>query len=127
MLRYGYLILIAFFIDGLQALISLAFLGIGGAPFSIPVIGTAVGATTLPIGIAIGFAVNFTISVTVGTGLIMLLAFNGMFHPTRVIPAYLGETAPGFANLPVWTGLVLWSLHKKNKKEKLEKLHEAIA
>lgn len=127
MLRYGYLILIALFIDGLQALISLAFVGIGVAPSAIPFVGSAVSAATLPLGIALGFAVNFTISVTVGTGLIMLLAFNGMFHPARIIPAYLSEAAPGFANLPVWTGLVVWSLYKKNKKEKLEKLHEAIA
>lgn len=160
MIRGFLCIVLALFIDGLQAMVSLAFAviganlgtvggataGAGAANWFCPsfatsaciwvggfvggVAGTslnpALAAVGVPLGIALGFAVNFTLSVTLGTGLVMLLAFSGMFHPARVIPAYLGEIIPGLNNIPAWTGLVLYSLYKKSKEERFKKLHEAI-
>lgn len=85
-------------------------LGAVGSPF-----GTVIGP-------ALGVIVNFALSATLGTGLVFLLAMNGMFYPWRVFPAYLGELLPAINNLPTWTALVLMCLFKKETKEIVHKV-----
>lgn len=140
-------ILIALFIDGLQACVSLGLFfiaanagtvagGTGGCiagHLAFGEIGCWVGGIALgafgtfgnaaaapfliPVGIALGFAVNFCLSATLGAGLVFLLWLNGMFYPQYVFGGGLAELLPGLDNLPAWTLMVALSLMRKNAEE----------
>lgn len=116
-----WLIPFALFIDGLQAALSMAFVGlatpVAGALQLIPGVGTLAGAAVGVFGIVMGFAVNLALSASMGVGLVFAMAFCGLFT-LRIFPAFIGEIVPGFSNLPVWTGVVVWALFKKYKDDK---------
>ncbi len=117
MLKGAGLLLFALFIDGLQAMISLALFGVISGVSIIPVVGTIVGAVAGPIGLALGMAISVCLSITMGGGLIAALAFNGMFYPSKIIPAFF-ELVPGLNNGPVWTFVVLrcmWQHAREHK------------
>lgn len=112
-MRGALLIVVALFIDGLQAALSLMFFVLGASLTLIPFAGVA-GA---PIGVGFGVAVNFCLSATLGTGLIMLLIFNKMFYPRYVLPGGISEIFPGFSLVPTWTAIVILSILRKKKEE----------
>lgn len=140
-------ILIALFIDGLQACISLGLFFIastagttggaaagciagsqlagtigcwlGGALLGVfGTLGNAFAAPVLiPIGIALGFAINMCLSATLGSGLIFLMWLNGIFYPRYALGGGMTELVPGFDNLPAWTLMVILSLSRKKAEE----------
>lgn len=117
MLKGAGLLLFALFIDGLQAMISLALVGALSGVALIPFIGIAIGAIAGPIGMLLGAVMSICISITMGGGLIAALAFSGMFYPSKIIPA-LFELVPGLNTGPVWTFIVIrcmWEHARKNK------------
>lgn len=116
MLKGAGLLLFALFIDGLQAMISLALAGVLSGVSLIPFIGVFIGATAGPIGIVLGTAVSICLSITMGGGLIAALAFNGMFYPQKLVPAFF-ELVPGLNNGPVWTVVVVRCMMQNYKDE----------
>jgi hypothetical protein len=85
---YIALMLYAVFITGLADGLELAFAAISG------------------IGIVIGLAVSFCINITMGSGLVLLLANNKMFHPKYGPFGIVVSAIPGLNSLPVWIALV---------------------
>ncbi|MBP7770508.1 MAG: hypothetical protein KA066_01190 [Candidatus Pacebacteria bacterium] len=116
MLKGAGLLLFALFIDGLQAMISLTLFGVLSGVSLIPFIGVAISATAGPIGVILGTVVSICISITMGGGLIAALALNGMFYPSKLIPAF-AELIPGLNNGPLWTVVVVRSMMQKYKEE----------
>ncbi len=116
MLKGAGLLLFALFIDGLQAMISLTLFGVLSGVSLIPFIGVAISATSGPIGVVLGTVVSICISITMGGGLIAALALNGMFYPSKLIPAF-AELIPGLNNGPLWTVVVMRSMMQKYKEE----------
>ncbi len=116
MLKGAGFLLFALFIDGLQAMLSLALMGVLAGVSLIPFIGIAIGATAGPIGIVLGTAISICLSITMGGGLIAALAFNGMFYPSKMLPAF-AELVPGVSNAPVWTIVVVRCMMQKYKEE----------
>lgn len=116
MLKGAGLLLFALFIDGLQAMISLALFGVLSSVSLIPFVGVALGATAGPIGAILGTAVSICLSITMGGGLIAALAFNGMYYPSKLMPAF-AELIPGLNNGPLWTVVVVRSMMQKYKEE----------
>lgn len=117
------LIVVALFIDGLQAAMSLMFFVLGASLTLIPFAGVA-GA---PIGVGLGVAINFCLSATLGTGLIMLLIFNKMFYPRYVLPGGITEIFPGFSLVPTWTAIVILSILRKKKEELTHAAPQAVS
>ncbi len=116
MLKGAGFLLFALFIDGLQAMLSLALTGVLAGVSLIPFIGQAVGAAAGPIGLVLGAAISICLSITMGGGLIAALALNGMFYPNKIIPAF-AELMPGINNGPVWTIVVVRCMMQKYKEE----------
>jgi hypothetical protein len=74
------------------------------------------GIVLLPLGI-MGGVIDTALSITIGSALLMLLAFEGMFYPSIAIKGFLGETIPLINYLPCWTFVVLKSMSEKKKRE----------
>jgi hypothetical protein len=139
-------IMLALFIDGIQAAVSAslaliaAFPGtVGGAAagcavgngffgswgctiggFIFGLLGTSLDVlapVTEPIGLAIGFAVSICLSMTFGAGLIMLLLLNGMYYPKFLLPGGIAELIPGFDLIPSWTAMTILCVLQKSKEE----------
>ena len=71
------------------------------------------------IGIVIGIPLDWVINVTMGSGLVLLLAQNDMFHP-KLGPASLVVSAlPVINTLPIWLGLVIAGILHKTAAEKM--------
>jgi hypothetical protein len=86
------------------------------------IVGTFANPALAPVGIVLGFVFNFLIALAFGSGLVLIMGLMGLLngrHAWRVVPAYFGEVAPAFNNLPVWTGLVIWCVYKANKKDRV--------
>ena len=103
----------ALFIDGLQAMLSLALLGVVTGISLIP------GAVFVaqPVGLVLGAVISLCLSITMGGALMVALALNGMFFWNKVIPAF-AELIPGISNGPVWTFVVIrcmWQHARENK------------
>lgn len=107
------LLVFALFIDGLQALISLALFGVVSGVSIIPFVAVAAG----PIGAVLGYAISVCLSISMGGALLVALAMNGLFYPTKLLPAF-AELLPGINNGPVWTVVVVRSLMQKRKEER---------
>jgi hypothetical protein len=127
------LLLVALFIDGLQAALSwgiatiAAFpgtaaggvLGCAGGQAVAGQIGCAIGGTvfgilgttgnallapvTIPIGIGIGLALNTTLSIVLGYGFLFSLLFIFGLKPYKRIWWSGAEMIPGINNIPCWT------------------------
>lgn len=134
-------ILLGLFIDGFQAFMSFALLGIASIPGpiggcllgskvagqlgclvlggigSIPIVNGFFASATIPIGIAMGIAVSFCLSVTLGTFMVSLMAFNGILYPKYLIWGG-GELIPGLDIIPFWTLLAILCALKKKSEEK---------
>ncbi len=141
------LIMLALFIDGIQAAVSasLALIaafpgtvggaaagcaaasatlgswacGIGGLIFGL--LGTTLDAAavvTEPVGLMLGFAISICLSVTLGAGLIMLLILCNMFYPKYLLPGGVAELMPGFDLIPGWTAMTIMCVLQKVKDEK---------
>lgn len=111
------LLVFALFIDGLQAMLFLAITGILSGVSLIPVVGVFIGTAAGPVGMLFGAVISMCISITMGGGLITALAFNGMFYPGKIIPAF-AELIPGINSGPVWTFVVLrcmWAHAREHK------------
>ena len=140
------LIMVALFIDGLQAAISAAlaivaaFPGtVGGAAagcaagasvagslgcalggFIVGILGSALDVAapfTEPIGIMLGFAISVCLSFTLGAGLIMLLILAGMYYPKFMLGGGVAELIPGFDIIPGWTAMTILCVLKKSKEQ----------
>ena len=119
-LQYIFLIFFALFITGLADGVEVGMAGIGVAPSVIPVIGVVIAGVTEPIGILMGIAASWSINITMGAGLLMLLAYNGMFGPAYwryITPGFIGETIPGINSLPFWVVIVILCIMKKTSEE----------
>lgn len=110
------------FIDGLQAMLSLALAGlvsgIGGA---------LTAGIAIPLGIVLGFVVNATISLSFGGAFLLALGVEGMFYPGYVFRTFFGEATPGINNLPLWTTLAVLSVIRKSGEEKGGSMLSSIA
>ncbi len=94
-----------FFLGGLAG-----FVGSFANPFLAPF--------TIPLGIAAGFAINVCLSATLGSGLIFLLATNGMWYPDLIFGGGIVELIPGLDDLPGWTVMAGLCILRKKAKEK---------
>jgi hypothetical protein len=141
MVKYIFFILIALLIDGLQFFLDLAFTAIGavsgtlggaaaGAYVCSPAgatvqslcaaaggfLGTftnpALAAIMVPLCAFLGFVIGVVISLTIGSGLIFLLAYNGMYYPKPMGIGFITEIMPGFDMLPGWTTMVVICVFK---------------
>ncbi len=151
LVRNTMFVLIALFIDGLQAAISwgiaviAAFPGTaaGGAAgcaagdyvageigcavggFVLGLLGTTGNALlapfTIPIGIGIGFAVSTTLSIVLGWAFLVPLMFFFGIRPQRQLPWGLGEVIPGINNVPFWTFLTIATLLSNARSTKPKK------
>ncbi len=150
------LIVFALFIDGLQAMLSLAFLAlqavtpIGGGVAGIGagfawcwnssegiwalfttaqcmLAGGIVGAGASFFAIPLAAVIDFGISLTFGGALIFFLAWSGMFYPGSVLAAFGAEAVPGVNILPGWTLLVVRCMYKKRAEEGRGGLSSALA
>ena len=115
MTRYMPLILLALFIDGLQALLSVGFFTMG-AGISAATLGAA-AVVAVPVGIGLGFLTDVCVSVTFGAGLLFLLKYNDMFYPAYAFGGGLGELIPGLDILPGWTAMTVLSAIRKSREE----------
>lgn len=114
------IIVLALFLDGLQAGISLAFTGIFASLGVIPVIGTGL----FPLGIALGFVVSTCLSLTLGVGLGVVMKHADIFYPKYFIPGSIGEIIPGISVIPAWTSIVIASILRKNRDERVAIIEE---
>lgn len=137
-------IMLALFIDGVQAAISTSLAVITAFPGTIGggaagclagnyiagsvgcfVLGLAGGlfgtlldaaaVVTEPVGIVLGFAVTICFSCTFGVALVFLLGMNGMFYPKYVFSGGITEVLPGFSIIPGWTAMTILCVLKKSK------------
>jgi hypothetical protein len=142
-------ILIALFIDGLQAAVSwgvamiTAFPGtIGGGAIGciagnqvagqlgcwvgggiLAVFGSAANVlapATIPVGIAIGIAVAMCISIVFGWGFLVPLMFFFGLRPGRRLAWGLGEMIPGINNVPFWTFTTVVAIWKRGVQKGVE-------
>lgn len=147
MIKYVPFVLFALCIDGLQALMSFAFLAMGSAmtaatPIGGAIIGCTIGAATAtgvvatatncvkgaligavaspagaPLGIAIGMGVNICISLTFGVMLVLALAYCGMFYPGKLAGGMFFEIIPGLDAIPGWTTMTITCVLQKMKED----------
>lgn len=138
-------IVLALFVDGVQAAITASVAVIAAFPGTVGggALGCAAGAAlgtwgcavggfvlgilgsatdvaavvTEPIGLIIGFAISICLSATLGAGLITLLIFNNMYYPKWILPSGIAEFVPGFDLIPGWTAMVILCLVQKKKDE----------
>lgn len=122
-MRYWVVILLGLGIDGMQALISLGLTGLGSAATA-ATFGLA-GPVVLPLTTVIGFVVAITISATFGSGLLLVLAHNGMFYPKFAFSGGATELMPGIDIIPAWTLTAILSVAQKVKDEKKKELATA--
>lgn len=144
------IILLALFIDGFQALITVAFTGAGAMAGTVAggvgalkfcenlpsgvvqacvaagsLVGTLanplIAGISIPLGVMLGFVMGTIASLTLGTVLVFILAWNDMFHPQSVVVAYLCEVIPGFDVLPAWTALAVRSVFQKEAADAVAK------
>ncbi len=81
--------------------------------------GISFGLSILPgIGLIIGLALTFCINITMGSGLVLLLALNGMYHPKWGPAGLIGGLIPGLDFLPFWLGIVIAGIAQDMSKEK---------
>ena len=136
-------ILIALFIDGLQAAISWGIAAITAFPGTVGggalgclagnqiagQIGCWVGGLTvgifgsaanpflapvsIPVGIAIGIAVAMCISIVFGWGFLVPLMFFSGLRPGRRLAWGLGEMIPGINNAPFWSITTVVAIWKR--------------
>jgi hypothetical protein len=69
-------------------------------------------------GIMIGMPLAICINITMGSGLVFLLAQNGMFHPKFGPAGIIASLMPGIGSLPIWIGLVIAGILQKTAEEK---------
>ncbi len=91
--------------------------------------GALASAFGIPIGVALGFVLEIIVSLTIGSGLILLLIFNGMYYSTRTPVGLIFEIMPGLDILPGWTVMTILCVLKKRAEEGklLEKAATAFA
>ena len=104
---YFLLLFYALFITGLADSLEVALFNIGLVPNAIPVVGSILAAATAPIGIGIGLTVSWCINITMGSGLMLLLLINRMYHPKWGPAGLIGAFIPGLDSLPFWVGIVI--------------------
>ncbi len=81
--------------------------------------GISFGLSILPgVGLIIGLALTFCINITMGSGLILLLVMNGMYHPKWGPAGFVGGSIPGLDFLPFWLGVVIAGIMHDMAKEK---------
>lgn len=113
MIRYGILLLLALVTDGLQALLSAGLAAVVTSISAIPVLGQAGAPVVVPTGILISFATDVCISLTFGAGLLLLLAYNGMFYYGPTLGSGVVELIPGIDVVPGWTLLAITCIVRK--------------
>ncbi len=98
---YLVLIFIALLITGLADALELGF------------------ATIIPgVGLMIGIPLAVCINITMGSGLVLLLVNNGMFHPRFGPMGIVAGAIPGLDSLPIWLALVIAGvIHKMAEEE----------
>ncbi len=97
---YMIMLLYAVFITGLSDGLGWAFTAIPG------------------IGIVLALAVSTCINITMGSGLLLLLISNKMFHPKFGRFGVVLSVMPPFNFLPIWIGLVGAGIAQKMGEEK---------
>ena len=98
----------------ISGLVAGAKCAVGGA-----LVGAGVSAFATPIGATpIGAAIDVALSLSIGSAIIVLLAFHGMFYPKIIINRFLGEAMPFFSFLPIWTNMV-WKCIQEKQKDKI--------
>ncbi len=125
------LIVFALLIDLLQALMSLALLGMLTGLTLVPILGQIFSVINIPLGFVLGIAISMSLSLTAGIG--HLFAFFISFNTSasslktkiearilrRILIMLLGEVIPVINNLPwltIATLLALWSIRREEKK-----------
>jgi len=79
--------------------------------------GGAAGGLLSAFALPIGGALDIALSLTFGGGLMVLLAWNGMFYPGVFLGGFIGENIPFLdALFPGWTFMV-WKCLKNKKAE----------
>lgn len=107
--------MLALFIDGIQALVSMALLGLG-AGASGATLGVA-APIAMPVGVGLGFVIDVCMSLTFGVGLLALLAYNHMFYFNYVASGGISEILPGVNNIPAWTLMTVLCIVRKESEE----------
>jgi len=69
------------------------------------------------VGIALALVFTCSINITMGSGLILLLVKNGMYHPTWGPAGTIAAFIPGLDFLPFWLGIVITGIVQDMKKE----------
>lgn len=145
MVRNTGLILVALFIDGIQAAISWGIATIAAFPGTVAggaagcaagdavagQIGCWVGGTvlgilgttgnvllapfTIPVGIALGLAINITLSIVLGYGFLFSLLFIFGLKPYKRMWWSGVELVPGINNIPCWTAFTLSCIWAETK------------
>lgn len=81
----------------------------------------------IPIGTALGFVLEMVVSLTIGSALILLLLFNGMYYSNRTTIGILVELMPGLDIIPGWTFMTIMCVIKKRKDEGMLKISASNA
>lgn len=115
MARNTMLIFVALLTDATQAFLTAGFLGLGGSA-SGATLGIA-APVAMPLGIAMGFTTAVVTSFTFGSGLLLLLAYNGMFYIPYGIGGSVAELIPGLDVIPGWTIMTILCIVKKSREE----------
>ena len=156
LVRNTMFVLIALFIDGLQAAVSWGIAIIAAVPgtalggaagcaagdyiaggigcavggFVLGLLGTTGNALlapfTIPIGIAMGLAVNTTLSIVLGWAFLVPLMFFFGIRPHRQLPWGLGEVVPGINNVPFWTFLTIATLWANARQKSAASKHNVM-
>lgn len=87
--------------DAAKCALLSGFVGVGVSTFAIP----------------LGMAANVALSVTIGGGLVLLMAFNGIFYPSIMVRYFIGEAVPFYNTLPLWSMMVWTSIKQKQQDE----------
>ncbi len=147
MLRYMPFILVALFIDGLKAIVYWVCFAMGSALMALTPLGAALagcvaGATAssgvvsgvancatgaiaggiispvgAPIGIGLGIVLSFCISITLGSGFLLLLAFNNLFYFRYAVGGGFAGMLPVLDVLPGWTAMTVLCILRHQKEE----------
>lgn len=77
------------------------------------IVGAGVSAFATPIGVA----VDVMLSLTLGAGILVLLAFQGMFYPSIIMRGFVAELMPFWNFLPMWTTTTWRCIKEKENRE----------
>lgn len=85
---------------------------VGGA-----VAGALISTFGIPLGTVLGFVLEMVVSLTLGSALIVLMWFLGVYSRTSTTIGWIVEMIPGLDIIPGWTFMVIMCILKKEAKD----------